>query len=109
MDNASFILKVPGRMGLLITISLITWNVYGSTKAPPSRGFSKIELWITGVQCPIIFAILEYSCILAVKRTQLKPTINLDKIINLIDMISFTFSLIVFIIFNCIYWNSYIN
>ena len=97
-------LKVPGRMGLLITISLIAWNVYGSTKAPPSRGFSKIESWITGVQCPIIFAILEYSCILAVKRTQFKANKDLEKIICLIDLISLIFSLIVFIIFNFIYW-----
>ena len=96
-------------MGLLISISLITWNVYGSTNAPPSRGFSKIELWITGIQCLITFAIFEYSCILAVKRTQFYATIDLDKIITLIDLISFIFSLIVFIIFNGIYWNSYIN
>ena len=45
-------------MGLLITVNLIAWNVYGSTNAPPKRGFSFIELWMTGVQSTILLAIL---------------------------------------------------
>ena len=91
-------------MGLLITLTLIAWNIYGSTKAPPSRGFSKIESWIIGVQCPMIFAILEYTCILALKRTQSKAVIEMDRIIKIIDFISFIFSLVFFIVFNVIYW-----
>ena len=51
-------------MGLLITLYLISTNVYGSTEAPPNRGFSNIELWITGTQICILLAILEYSIIL---------------------------------------------
>ena len=103
----SLFYKVPGRMGLLITLTLIAWNIYGSTKAPPSRGFSKIESWIIGVQCPIIFAILEYTCILALKRAQSKESkavIETDRIVKIIDFFSFIFSLVFFIIFNVIYW-----
>ena len=97
--------KVPGRMGLLITLSLISWNVYGSLKAPPSRGFSNIELWITGEQCIIIYAILEYACILALKRSQpSKASFDYDKVIKMTDLISLLISLIFFIIFNIIYW-----
>ena len=91
-------------MGLLVTTSLIVWNVYGSTKAPSSRGFSNIELWITGVQSIIIFAILEYACILALKRIHPKVVFDLDQITKIIDFISFIICLIFFIIFNILYW-----
>ena len=91
-------------MGLLITASLITWNVYGSIKAPSSRGFSNIELWITAVQCIIIFGILEYACILTLKRTHPIAKFDLNEITKIIDMISVIISLIFFFMFNVIYW-----
>ena len=65
------VLKVPGRMGLLITLYLITFNVYGSissTLAPPKRGFSYIETWMVGIVMTISLAILEYFFILAFMR-----------------------------------------
>ena len=96
-------------MGLLVTTSLIVWNVYGSTKAPSSRGFSNIELWITGVQCVINLAILEYACILALKRTQAKALFDLDKTMKIIDLVSLIISVIFFLIFNIMYWNLYIK
>ena len=96
-------------MGLLITTSLIAWNIYGSTSAPPSRGFSNIELWITGVQCVINLAILEYACILALKRTQPKADFDLDKTMKIIDFVSLIISVIFFLIFNIMYWNLYIE
>ena len=99
-------------MGLLITVCLITWNVYGSTKAPPSRGFSYIEMWITAVQCNILLAIFEYSCILVLKRSNIRPRIfkkkflNLDQVIKIIDMISLFVSVSLFSVFIAFYWNS---
>ena len=59
---------VPGRMGLLLTLFLISSNVYNSLKAPQKRGFSYVEVWIFGVYCPIILAVLEYGAILAWKK-----------------------------------------
>ena len=98
-------------MGLLITLNLITWNVYGSVAAPPSRGFSYIELWITGIQINILFAILEYACILALKRTNIGLKIgklftftDLDGIVKILDLISFIVSFVIFSIFNVMYW-----
>ena len=99
--------QIPGRMGLLITTSLIAWNVYGSTKAPPSRGFSYIEVWITGVQTNITGAIFEYLLILALKRSNLNMSTkssDMDQIIKLIDLGALTISLIFFSVFNIIYW-----
>ena len=98
------IFKVPGRMGLLIMASLITWNIYGSTNSPPSRGFSHIEVWITGVQCNILLAIFEYACILALKRTTDGKNEHMDKIIKNIDLVSLFASLIFISVFIIFYW-----
>ena len=93
-------------MGLLITTYLIASNVYGSVDAPPSRGFSNIELWITGVQCNILMAIFEYLFILCVTRFNKKVAICYDitTIVSAIDTIFFIFSLTFLISFNCFYW-----
>ena len=59
---------VPGRMGLLVTLFLISSNVYNSLNAPQGRGFSYIEIWLVGAQGPILLAIVEYGIILAWKQ-----------------------------------------
>ena len=92
-------------MGLLITLSLITFNVYGSigsTFAPPKRGFSYIEVWMVGVITTISVAIIEYFSILALKRRNTFS--NQDKITAKIDFISFILNLIFFMVFVLIYW-----
>ena len=96
-------------MGLLITTCLINWNVYGKADAPLSRGFSYIEFWITGVQCNILLAILEYSCVLALKRTnfQIKGYANMDIFIRKIDLYTFMGSFLFFSVFNVYYWIHY--
>ena len=84
-------------MGLLITLYLITFNLYGSissTLAPPKRGFSYIEVWMVGVLITISVAILEYFAILALKRRN--KNANLDKIIEMMDFISFIINLAFF-------------
>ena len=94
-------------MGLLVTTYLIAWNVYGSINAPPSRGFSYIELWISGMQFHILFAILEYSCILALKRSAICLKFgsgNLDGVVKIIDFFSFIINFTVFCLFNVMYW-----
>ena len=60
--------KVPGRLGLLITLDLIATNTYNSVKAPSGRGFSYIEIWLLGIQIPILLAIVEYGILLTIKR-----------------------------------------
>ena len=91
-------------MGLLTTLYLITCNVYGSTEAPPNRGFSNIEVWITGVQICILLAVFEYSVILVLKRFYQSIEKNIEKCIKTIDLISLAISSIFFMIFNGIYW-----
>ena len=119
---------VPGRMGLLLTLFLISSNVYNSLKAPQKRGFSYAEVWIFGVYFPIILAVLEYGAILAWKKYfEIDSTSGLKIIktvgksssssfgnfffIQLItfptlfsDMASFFISSIFFLVFNIVYW-----
>ena len=99
------IFQVPGRMGLLITLYLITFNVYGSissTLAPSKRGFSYIEAWMVGVVITISVAILEYFFILAIKRRN--KYANLDYVIEMIDFISLIINLAFFSSFVIFYW-----
>ena len=55
-------------MGLLVTLCLISSNVYNSVNAPEKRGFSHIETWMIGAQGVILFALLEYGLVLGWKK-----------------------------------------
>ena len=110
-------------MGLLVTLYLISYNVYGSLKAPKNRGFSYIELWMVGHQNVIFIAILEYGLVLIWKKFYSKSMTNvevfepsvqdskvedddltLEEKIKRLDMTSF-FVLIFFVaLFNLYYW-----
>ena len=97
--------QVPGRMGLLVTLYLITFNVYVSTSstiAPPNRGFSYIEVWMFGVLVTISFAIMEYFFILAYIRKN-RYTKSYD-VIEKIDFGSLVFNLTFFTSFVIFYW-----
>ena len=53
---------------MLVTLYLITCNLYASVPAPPNRGFSFIEIWVCGVQVPILMAIIEYGIVLTILK-----------------------------------------
>ena len=55
-------------MGLLVTLHLISSNVYSSLDIPKRRGFSYIEIWMVGAQGVILIALFEYGIILAWKK-----------------------------------------
>ena len=118
-------------MGMLVTLHLISVNVYTSISAPPERGFSYIELWMIGMQLPICVALVEYSIILGLKKfwknsnedddyskllnnskifsirqtndKELKTKLNHYPIKN-IDKIFLVLSIVYFIIFSLCYW-----
>ena len=118
--------KVPGRLGLLITLDLIATNTYNSVKAPSGRGFSYIEIWLLGIHIPILLAIVEYGILLTIKRmskkeaketkihviqsgkeTQIRSqkVWDLDQIGKTMDKWTFIGSLSFMIIFNIVYWS----
>ena len=119
---------VPGRMGLLITLFLISSNVYGSVNAPINRGFSHIETWVLGVHGIMLLAICEYGFVLCWKfvagikvPTNLNKTwakkipksatsrLTLEEKIKILDLISFFVSVFLYILFNLLYWFAFTN
>ena len=113
-----------------MTIDLIATNVYNSVKAPIKRGFSFIEIWMIGVQIPILVGIFEYSFILARKKyrpVKETPVINVQNnsitqselkkancdwnhsSYKTIDKWTFIGSLIFIFTFNIIYWSVAMN
>ncbi len=61
---------------MIVTLYLISANVYNSVSAPPSRGFSYIEIWMLGTQSPILIAILEYGFVLYLKKKATNPNMT---------------------------------
>ena len=55
-------------MGMIVTLYLISTNVYNSVDAPQDRGFSNIEVWMIGAQFPIILALCQYGFVLYLKK-----------------------------------------
>ena len=109
-------------MGLLVTLDLIATNVYNSVEAPTQRGLSYIEIWMIGVQIPILVGIFEYGILLALRKYY-KPNnsslvvkfdsndssitegnIDMDSLGKAMDKWTFITSLIFVFFFNIFYW-----
>ena len=98
-------------MGMIVTLYLISANVYNSVDAPKNRGFSFIEIWMIGTQIPILLALCEYGFVLHLKKTtknakdqvesfdQSDSGQTLDGKIKKLDYASLVFTLLYFIIF----------
>ena len=110
-----------------MTLYLIDSNVYGAVHAPPSRGFSFIEIWYLGVQLIIIMAMIEYAIILALSRVSsgkkakktsvvsvggvkngtrkvTKDSYDIERLVKWMDKGTMIASATIFIIFNVCYW-----
>ena len=102
-------------MGMLVTLFLISANVYNSVDAPSNRGFSFIEIWMIGTQIPILLALFEHGFVLHLKKIAKKTedqveTINqedsgksLEEKIKMLDYASLIFSLLYFFTFVSVY------
>ena len=55
---------------MIVTLYLISANVYNSVKAPDGRGFSYIEIWMVGTQFPILLALCQYGFVLYLKKVE---------------------------------------
>ena len=103
-------------MGLLVTLFLISSNVYNSVNAPINRGFSYIELWVLGTQGIIMLAIIEYGFVLSLRRFNKRFAIQTDSEskhnnarafddkIKMLDLVTFVMSIFLFAYFNILYW-----
>ena len=96
--------QVPGRLGFLVMLYLISVNTYNSLDAPIKRGFSNIDLWFIGIELTIIFGILEFGSILCFKKiTDYKEKRFDNSKLQHVDFCAFVFSSISFGIFVAYY------
>ena len=97
---------------MIVTLYLISANVYNAVEAPLLRGFSYIEVWILGTQAPILLALFEYGFILHLKKVAKRKATgvinssepDLDDKIKKLDYATMIFSLISISVFVSIYW-----
>ena len=98
-------------MGMIVTLYLISANVYSSIEAPKARGFSYIEIWMIGTQFPILLAFFQHAIALYWKKIAKKPANQndtkskqkLDEQIKFFDFATMIFSIICFIAFAICY------
>ena len=105
-------------MGMIVTLYLISTNVYNSLDAPSQRGFSYVELWMIGSQFPILLALLEYGVVLYLKKVDYKTKdekqsmegddlkSNIDEKIKTVDIATMIVSFCLFVTFALGYWIS---
>ena len=99
-------------MGMIVTLYLISANVYSSVEAPKARGFSYIEVWMIGTQFPILLALFEYGIVLywikiakkSGNHNDIESKVNLDEKIKRLDFTTLIFSLVCFVTFAIFYW-----
>ena len=99
-------------MGMIVTLYLISANVYSSVEAPKDRGFSYIESWMIVTQFPILLALCQYGIVLYWKKIAKKPRNQndieskqkLDGQIKFFDFATMIFSFVFFIGFVIFYW-----
>ena len=117
-------------MGMILTLFLISANVYNSVEAPDDSGFSYIDIWMVGTQFPILLALCQYGFVLHLKKIDknvfknpankkrkvsstipseleildlVEPQPYLDERIKKLDYGTMIFSLVYFIIFVLLY------
>ena len=109
-----------------MTLYLIAINVYNSVEIPTKSGFSFIEIWMIGIQVPILVGIFEYGIVLAMKKYQACHPTKIIKVgpgeirgnfepydmylvSKKVDKWTFLGSLVFIIMFNMIYWCASLN
>ena len=104
---------------MIVTLYLISANVYNSVDAPKGRGFSYIEIWMLGAQFPVLLALMEYGFVLALKRLDKKVAVSKNTMLNLdvdqkedldtrikrIDFTTMAISFTFFVTFKTLYWS----
>ena len=89
-------------MGMIVTLYLISANVYNHVDAPRGRGFSYIEIWMLGSQFPILLALFEYGLILLFKKIDKKSDMQIKKF----DFAAMIISFLIFLTFSLVYVNT---
>ena len=91
-------------MRMIVTLYLISANVYNSVDTTENMGFSYVEIWMLGTQFPILLALFEYGFVLYLKKIAKQDEPNLDDKIKWLDFITMIISFVYFITFASMYW-----
>ena len=91
--------QVPGRLGLIVTLLLISTNAYNALDAPNDRGVSYIEIWMIGTITPILLALLEFGLLLTLEKFK-----GYEKKMKLWDLVAIIFVLTFDVIFQFYFW-----
>ena len=96
---------IPGRMALLIILTLTAMNLMIGifAKSPNSKSLTSISSWMMSCAFFIEGALFEYAAILFIKH--LWPDYNPKKLKHM-DTISLIISVIMFVLFNFIFWST---
>ena len=92
--------QVPGRLGMIVTLLLISTNTYNALDAPSDRGVSYIEIWMIGTILPILIALLEFGLLLTLDK------IGYTKNMKLWDLGAAIIVFIFHLVFQLYYWIS---
>ena len=94
--------QVPGRLGMIVTLLLISANTYNALDAPSDRGVSYIEIWMIGTILPILLALLEFGLLLTLDK------IGYDKKMRmkLWDLLAAILVLIFHLVFQLYFWTT---
>ena len=95
-------------MGMIVTLYLISANVYNSVDTTENMGFSYVEIWMLGTQFPILLALFEYGFVLYLKKvakvSDQNQTTSFGAKIKMLDLVTMLVSFCCFIMFASIYW-----
>ena len=132
----SFIIKpdrVPGRMGVLVTIFLVLVNLFNAFKhnAPVSKSLNAMDVYMLGCISLVFLALVEYAIIMILENpenvvpyktnmSKTSPAKRNEKFIrgkskkkkyicwNQLDSLSLLMFPALFIFFNLVYWTIYL-
>ena len=109
---------------MLITMALITCNIYNSVNGPLKRKISYIEIWMVIVLTPLLIAIAEYGLLLFIKKYYPKEKLiqknqvksasmrikneaetNMEEISKILDFWTFILVCCIIMISNAIFWS----
>ena len=93
---------------MIVTLYLISANVYNSVDTTENMGFSYVEIWMLGTQFPILLALFEYGFVLYLKKvakvSDQNQTTSFGAKIKMLDLVTMLVSFCCFIMFASIYW-----
>ena len=99
---------VPGRMALLITLMLCLINIFNTitSDSPYTKSFTSISIWMVVCITLVTSALLQYGIILLFWKYTLYEQKNIQMIIKKIDLVCLTIEILVFVVFNIIFWTT---